>query len=160
MDKELVNVFTKTLTNSGIIGFITKFESYDEGKNEYFFTARFEARNTVKFSICTDKKVYFIPFNRFKLLMVDNSEFNKVMTTGIESISTKTKPDRFNMSLFRFMISITKYIDNNNDGYIIPHNEKLHLKNDFRKLMGKLDGYHKTKEYRDIINRGNIKYVF
>lgn len=160
MNNKLAKVFTNKLTESGIIKYITRFDSYTEGTNESFFTARLSGKHTIKFSVDIYGDVFLIPMGKFKLLIDDGKELAKMLNDGMESLHNKTKPDRFYLSMFRFMVSIARFIDNNNEGYSIPHNQSVYLKSDFNKLMSRLDGYGKTKIYRDIINRGNIKYVF
>ena len=160
MNDKLANVFTTRLTDSGIIKYITRFDSYTEGSDESFFTARLSGKHTIKFSIDVYGDVFLIPMGKFKFLISDGKELTKVIVDGMESIHMKTKPDRFYLSMFRFMVSLARFIDNNNEGYSVPHNQRVYLKSDFGKLMSKLDGYGKTKVYRDIIDKGNIKYVF
>ena len=160
MDEKFINIFTDRLVKSDIVKFIDKFDTFTDKGKEYILHARLAGKNKVKFSVDSDGSVFLIPVDRFKLLINDNVDLNKMLVAGMESIHNKTKPDRFYMALFRFFINIAKYVDNNNEAYTIPFVQKSYMKNDFRKIMTKLDGYYKTKEYKEIINRGNIKYVY
>lgn len=160
MDENIINIFTNRLVKSDIIKFIDKFDTFFDKGKEYVLHARLAGKNKIKFSVDEDGNVYFVPVDRFKLLINDNVDLNKILVMGMESIHNKTKPDKFYLALFKFFINIAKYIDNNNEAYTIPSVQKSYMKNDFRKIMTKLDGYYKTKEYKEIINKGNIKYVF
>jgi len=148
------------LIKSGLLDYIDKFTNSSVNIREITFTVAVSGKNSVKFSVDNDGNVFFIPYRKFKLLINDNVNLTKMMVKGMESLWKKPKPDVFCMELFKFFISIAKYIDNNDEGYSIPHLQKNYIKNDIREIMAKLDGWYKTKEYRAIINKGNAKYVY
>jgi len=161
MANKIVIILEARLRKSGLIEYIDRFTNSSVDRQEVIFTASMAGKQSIKFSVDENGQVFFIPYKKFKFLINDNINLTKMMVKGMESLQGRTKTDAFLLELFKFTINIAKYIDNNDEGYSIPHIQKGYIKNDIREIMASLDGWHKTKEYKAIINkRGNVKYVF